>query len=65
MNYRDNKQDTKIKITIIQRIKYVCFNFSYEGGDGTKISSQGELRNFSNDATGEAVSGSVFYKVRN
>ncbi|OWR51053.1 cuticular protein RR-1 motif 36 precursor [Danaus plexippus plexippus] len=54
-------------VKIVDEKNYVfshsgSFHYSYEGGDGTKISSQGELRNFSNDATGEAVSGSVFYK---
>ncbi|XP_034824288.1 endocuticle structural glycoprotein SgAbd-1-like [Maniola hyperantus] len=38
------------------------FHYSFEGGDGTKVSSQGELKSFDNNTTGEAVVGSVFYK---
>ncbi|XP_023954084.2 endocuticle structural glycoprotein SgAbd-1-like [Bicyclus anynana] len=38
------------------------FHYSFEGGDGTKVSSQGELKTFEDDKTGEAVVGSVFYK---
>ncbi|XP_039748903.1 endocuticle structural glycoprotein SgAbd-1-like [Pararge aegeria] len=38
------------------------FHYSYEGGDGTKVSSEGELKSFDDDRTGEAVIGSVFYK---
>lgn len=38
-------------------------HYSFEGGDGTKVSSEGELKSFDSDRTGEAVVGSVFYKV--
>lgn len=37
--------------------------FSYEGGDGTKAFSKGELKTFDDDKTGEAVVGSFSYKV--
>lgn len=38
-------------------------SFSYEAGDGTKAFSEGELKTFDDDKTGEAVVGSFSYKV--
>lgn len=44
--------------------KYKLLFFSYEGTDGTIISSEGGLKSLDNDKTGESVVGSVHYKVR-
>ncbi|CAH0727803.1 unnamed protein product, partial [Brenthis ino] len=37
------------------------FHYSFEGADGTKVSSVGELKSLDNNKTGEAVAGEVFY----
>lgn len=39
------------------------FFFSYKSGDGTKAFSEGELKTFDEDKTGEAVVGGFSYKV--
>ncbi|XP_064071319.1 uncharacterized protein LOC113393582 [Vanessa tameamea] len=53
-------------VKIVEEANYVYahngnFHYSFEGADGTKVSSEGELKTYSNDKTGEAVVGSVFY----
>ncbi|XP_045764253.1 uncharacterized protein LOC123866633 [Maniola jurtina] len=62
---KSGQRDPAVKI--IEETNFVFshsgnFHYSFEGGDGTKVSSQGELKSFDNNKTGEAVVGSVFYK---
>ncbi|XP_046960954.1 uncharacterized protein LOC124530737 [Vanessa cardui] len=53
-------------VKIVEESNYVYahngnFHYSFEGADGTKVSSEGELKSYNDDKTGEAVVGSVFY----
>ncbi|XP_050342269.1 uncharacterized protein LOC126768300 [Nymphalis io] len=67
----DNPVAKKIKqretwVKIVEESNHVYghngnFHYSFEGADGTRVSSEGELKSFDNDKTGESVVGNVFY----
>ncbi|XP_045446477.1 uncharacterized protein LOC123654627 [Melitaea cinxia] len=63
------RQREEPEVKIVNSSNYVYshngnYHYSYEGTDGTVISSEGGLKSFDNDKTGESVVGSVHYKDR-
>ncbi|CAH2107378.1 unnamed protein product [Euphydryas editha] len=68
----DNPVIKKVKqrepeVKIVNSTNYIYahsgnYHYSYEGTDGTKVSSEGGLKSFDDNKTGESVSGSVHYK---
>ncbi|XP_073951426.1 uncharacterized protein [Choristoneura fumiferana] len=66
---RDNSTRQREVVPIVQSENLVFshtgdFQYSYEGGDGTKAFEKGQLKTFDDDNAGEAVSGSFSYTAK-